>query len=118
MGVEHVDRPGGALPRSCPRCGQDLVQETTRSGSGPWRKTKEWWNCPGCGWLGRPDLGDRPILHPFRRLTGEYGECVFCGEEDCNRASEAFVYDDWLCEWIVCVACGRENTRRIRPAPR
>ncbi|CAM5718109.1 hypothetical protein SHIRM173S_01613 [Streptomyces hirsutus] len=83
-------------------------------GPGPGRKTKEWWNCPGCGWLGRPDLGDRPTLHPFRRLTGEYGECVFCGEEDCNRASEAFVYDDWLCEWIVCVACGRENTRRIK----
>ncbi|MFI8306248.1 hypothetical protein ACIF80_22955 [Streptomyces sp. NPDC085927] len=40
------------------------------------------------------------------------------GEEDCNRASEAVVYDDWLCEWIVCVACGRENARRIGPAPK
>ncbi|WP_224275547.1 toxin-antitoxin system YwqK family antitoxin [Streptomyces sp. LS1784] len=47
-------RPG-ALPRSCPQCALDLVQEITRSGA--YESTNEWWKCPGCGFLGRPDLG-------------------------------------------------------------
>ncbi|MCX4538072.1 hypothetical protein OHA79_47605 (plasmid) [Streptomyces sp. NBC_00841] len=81
------------------------------------RKPNEWRRCPGCGWLGRPDLGGRPILHPFRRLTGEFADCVFCGWEDSNLASESFVDNGWLCEWIVCQACGRENVRRIERAP-
>ncbi|WP_144584858.1 toxin-antitoxin system YwqK family antitoxin [Amycolatopsis rhizosphaerae] len=104
-----------ALPRSCPQCGQDLVQEITRYAAyGGHEGTDEWWRCPGCGFLGRPDLGGRSILHPFVRPTGEDGDCVFCGGEECNRASETFVRDGWLCGWIVCVACGRENVRRIK----
>ncbi|MER7766907.1 hypothetical protein [Kitasatospora sp. NPDC096140] len=118
MGVEEpegtggTDRTGGALPGSCPQCARDLVRETTRAGA--YGGTNEWWKCPGCGFLGRPDLGGRPILHPFRYPEGEEADCVFCGWEDCNRASEAFAWDGWLCEWIVCTTCGRENVRRIR----
>ncbi|WP_052440850.1 hypothetical protein [Streptacidiphilus anmyonensis] len=102
-----------ALPSSCPRCGQELVRETTRSRRG----THEWRKCPDCAWMGRPDPKGAPILHPFHRPTGEEADCVFCGEEECNRASESFVWDGRLCEWIVCTACGRENVRRIGPSP-
>ncbi|MFJ3791374.1 hypothetical protein [Kitasatospora sp. NPDC090091] len=111
MANEDGGGTGDALPGLCPRCAQALVREVTRSGA--YGGTNEWWTCRGCGFLGRPDLRGRPVLHPFRYLTGEDGDCLFCGWEDCNRASEAFVRDGRLCEWIVCAACGRENVRRI-----
>ncbi|MEU8924375.1 hypothetical protein AB0D10_26115 [Kitasatospora sp. NPDC048545] len=88
------------------------MREATQSGER--ERAKEWWRCPGCGFLGRPDLGGRPVLHPFRELTGDDADFVFCGWEDCNRAGEAFAWNSRLCEWIVCTACGRENVRRIK----
>ncbi len=105
---------GEGLPPDCPRCGRELVRE--RNDFGPRRKPQEWRRCPGCGWLGRPDLGGRPVLHPFRRVTGEFADCLFCGGENSNLAGERFLDDGWLCAWLVCEACGRENVLRVERA--
>jgi hypothetical protein len=120
VGVEDADQDGGAtVPRSCPRCGQKLTLEFHRNATwGARAAAKEWLTCPDCDWTGRPNLKDPAVLHQFRRLTDEWADCVFCGWENDSFASETFVWDDQLCEWHVCLACGRENVRRIGPAPR
>ena len=119
MGAADGDQEDGAVAaRSCPRCGGELAPKLHRYRT--WSTlmaTKEWLTCPDCDWTGRPDRTDPALLHPFRRLTDEWADCVFCGWENCNLASETFVWDGQLCEWHVCLACGRENVRRIGPAP-
>ncbi|MEV7603092.1 hypothetical protein AB0O91_37560 [Kitasatospora sp. NPDC089797] len=115
MGAEATGGTDGGPARACPRCERPLVRQFTRSGA--YGGTKEWWTCGGCGFLGRPDRRGGPVLHPFRYLTGEDGDCVFCGGEESNRASESFPWDGRWCEWIVCAACGRENVRRADGGP-
>ncbi|MFE2155760.1 hypothetical protein ACFXAO_37645 [Streptomyces lavendulae] len=107
----------------CPRCGRRLAPfEVLRrrnlwGGGGPRpRSGEQWWNCPGCDWLGVRALPDGP-LRPMRRLEGEEEVCVFCGSEG-NVAGVPWRHEDGgLRDWIVCLACGTSNQRRIGAPP-
>ncbi|WP_374773738.1 hypothetical protein OG756_12575 [Streptomyces sp. NBC_01310] len=110
-----------AAAPACPRCGRALssfavmLRRNRWGGTGPAPRPEPWWRCPACGWLGcerRP--GEPPA--PMRRLEGEDGDCVFCGEEESTVASEPRVQQDGsLGDWLVCLACGTSNGRRLRP---
>jgi hypothetical protein len=54
----------------------------------------------------------------MRPLDGDEADCIFCGEEQANVASKAWEQDGELRDWLVCLACGTSNPRRIGPTLR
>ncbi|MFE5491083.1 hypothetical protein ACFQ8S_05410 [Streptomyces virginiae] len=108
----------------CPRCGRTLTPFTVMlrrnrwGGTGPAPRPEAWWECPGCGWLGCERRAGAPPA-PMRRLEGEDADCAFCGEEESNVASEPHLREDGLLgDWMVCLACGTSNGRRLGPPSR
>ncbi|WP_405980886.1 hypothetical protein [Streptomyces sp. NBC_00158] len=109
------DRP------DCPRCGRTLTplgvthRRNRWGGAPPSPRPEQWWSCTGCDWLGFRRGPDLP-LRPMRRLEGDEGTCVFCGEEDSNAAGETWRTEAGeLRDWLVCLTCGTSNPRRLGP---
>lgn len=95
--------PGSA---DCPRCGLPLRE---------FRLSKRydlWWTCDSCRWLGRQLHEGDPFL-PMHRLSGDEADCVFCGEDQTNAASDPWHDDGQPLDWVVCLSCGRSNQRRV-----
>lgn len=93
-----------------------MLRRNNWGGRGPRPRPEPWWKCSQCGWLGCQNReGER--LRPMRPLEGGEADCFFCGEEQSNVASEAWEQDGELRDWVVCLACGTSNPRRIGRAP-
>jgi hypothetical protein len=108
------------IPR-CPQCERELaalvvmVRRNRWGGTGPRPRPELWWECPGCGWLGYQHRQGGHLV-PMRRLEGTEADCVFCGEEQASVASDAWQQDDGeQRDWVVCLACGTSNPRRVIP---
>lgn len=56
-------------------------------------------------------------LRPMRRLEGREADCLFCGEDQANVASDVWEQDGELLDWVVCLWCGTSNPRRVAHAP-
>ncbi|MFD1932949.1 hypothetical protein [Nonomuraea sp. bgisy101] len=46
-------------------------------------------------------------------MEGDEADCFFCGEEQTNVASDVWEQDGELRDWVVCLACGTSNPRRV-----
>ncbi|MCQ1576188.1 hypothetical protein [Streptomyces parvus] len=95
---------------ACPACGNP--PERILDGPRLRPPHQRWWECRACRWVG--------VLHThsghletMRRLQGDEADCVFCGWEEENVVSEPFERDGERLDWLVCLACGRSNTRRL-----
>jgi hypothetical protein len=103
----------------CPQCDEALtplrvfVRRNNWGGGPPRPRPELWWECLQCDWLGyQRDQGED--LMPMRRLSGDEGDCVFCGEEESNVASAVWEQEGELRDWVVCLACGTSNPRRVQ----
>ncbi|MFB4318757.1 hypothetical protein [Actinomadura sp. 21ATH] len=99
----HEAQP--AVGPECPRCERELRAMNL----GRRQIHNRWWTCSECGWVGTQDPDD-DRLSRMRRLEGD---CPFCGEEDAWAASESWESQGELLDWVVCLGCGRGNTRRL-----
>ncbi|MGW4891800.1 hypothetical protein ACWEQL_05975 [Kitasatospora sp. NPDC004240] len=109
-----------AIP-DCPRCGghlntYEVLRRRNNWGGYPPRPRPElWWRCAPCGWLGLQHREDGE-LRTMRPLTGDDGDCPFCGEEESNVAGPPWPGEDGRPrELQVCLACGTGNVRYSHP---
>jgi hypothetical protein len=103
----------------CPRCERELTtlkvmfRRNDWGGRGPRPRPELWWECSRCGWLGYQRRGGEQLVS-MRCLEGTEADCVFCGEDQTNVASDVWEQDDGeLRDWVVCLVCGTSNPRRV-----
>ncbi|PCG86821.1 hypothetical protein CIB93_06250 [Streptomyces sp. WZ.A104] len=104
--------PTDSARPACPACGNRPAHARPANRR---RRYELWWECAACPWVGVRSADGGP-LRTMRRLRDDWADCMFCGEEEANVVGEPFERDGERLDWLVCLACGRGNTRRLGPA--